>query len=537
LFHQKDQETSGWEDDSFPEDFLTSGHVRLGIPIDTLIYHLLRSDCAKGAKQAEELIKTAQSTSSTLQSKIYQMQPVFFTSILCRPLPPAHFKVLPPPHLKVLPPAHFKVLPPAVLKVLPPPTSLLAHHPPAHFKVKTRILDESMMGSSDTVSTSSDSSNSSETSSGYSSASIEINLPNESSGSNRDMNNSQDDSKKQAALGISGDVFGMEKKFFVDNNTWNVTIMDSTTVVAMYGDTTYPLLMWNPGLKVDFQLTSSIKLFTGTVTLIDPSQPIVTFNVVNRSPHRVAFSVIVHRQSSIFHSHVVYPARGLHILEQNQCWEDNAEFYLNPKSLEMNEYFIIDVFVAALDGNGLWNILRKYAIMKGQKSHTMSQRSRQPSKRFTQLQMPGNSNQKEENLRQIITHGLQCVVKSKLNEAEIIFTQALHLPDFQHVPLKAFIYICLAIIMNKRKKQGYIKALLPVLTMLNGATQLVEVYENTPGAMKMPCMLQLVKQLKKELNNDEKIITQQRLRECSSVDYLCTLRDFTTMMGIVLIRD
>jgi len=49
---------------------------------------------------------------------------------------------------------------------------------------------------------------------------------------------------------------------------------------------------------------------------------------------------------------------------------------------------------------------------------------------------------------------LQCVVKSKLNEAEIIFTQALHLPDFQRVPLKAFVYICLAIIMNKRKKQG-----------------------------------------------------------------------------------
>jgi len=68
--------------------------------------------------------------------------------------------------------------------------------------------------------------------------------------------------------------------------------------------------------------------------------------------------------------------------------------------------------------------------------------------------MPANSDQKEENLQQIISHGLQCVVKSKLNEAEIIFTQALHLPDFQRVPLKAFVYICLAIIMNKRKKQG-----------------------------------------------------------------------------------
>ena len=46
------------------------------------------------------------------------------------------------------------------------------------------------------------------------------------------------------------------------------------------------------------------------------------------------------------------------------------------------------------------------------------------------------------------------MVKNKLEEAEIIFTQALHLPDFQRVPIKAFVYICLAIIANKRKKMG-----------------------------------------------------------------------------------
>ena len=62
----------------------------------------------------------------------------------------------------------------------------------------------------------------------------------------------------------------------------------------------------------------------------------------------------------------------------------------------------------------------------------------------------------------------------------------------------------------------HIRTLIPVLTMLNGATQLVEVYENTPGVMKMPRMLQLVKQLKKELNI-EKIINQRRHRECPSV--------------------
>ena len=53
-----------------------------------------------------------------------------------------------------------------------------------------------------------------------------------------------------------------------------------------------------------------------------------------------------------------------------------------------------------------------------------------------------------------LSHGLQCVVKGKLEEAEVIFTQALYLPDYQRVPLKAFVYICLAVIANKRKKLG-----------------------------------------------------------------------------------
>ena len=59
-----------------------------------------------------------------------------------------------------------------------------------------------------------------------------------------------------------------------------------------------------------------------------------------------------------------------------------------------------------------------------------------------------------ENLKLIISHGLQCVVKRKFDEAEVILSQALHLPDFQRVPLKAFLYICLAVVADKRKKLG-----------------------------------------------------------------------------------
>lgn len=60
----------------------------------------------------------------------------------------------------------------------------------------------------------------------------------------------------------------------------------------------------------------------------------------------------------------------------------------------------------------------------------------------------------EENIKVLISHGLQCVVKGKLDEAEMILTHALMLPDFQRIQLKAFVYICLGVVANKRQKKG-----------------------------------------------------------------------------------
>jgi hypothetical protein len=59
-----------------------------------------------------------------------------------------------------------------------------------------------------------------------------------------------------------------------------------------------------------------------------------------------------------------------------------------------------------------------------------------------------------ENLKQVIAHGLQCVVRNKHSAAEIIFTQALFLPDFQRIELKTFVYICLAVVAYRRQKAG-----------------------------------------------------------------------------------
>ena len=170
---------------------------------------------------------------------------------------------------------------------------------------------------------------------------------------------------------ISGDegfFLGGERrdKWYPDKNTWHTTTIDNSIIVGMYGDNSYPLLMWNPDLKVEFKLSSSVGLHSEMVTGIDPTKPTVTMKVVNSSADRVAFSIRVYRQSSMVKYHIAYPSEGLHILEGYMSWEDNSEFY--SQAPEKNEYFVIDLFVCTL-GGGLpsWNVVRKYAVLKASK--------------------------------------------------------------------------------------------------------------------------------------------------------------------------
>ena len=72
----------------------------------------------------------------------------------------------------------------------------------------------------------------------------------------------------------------------------------------------------------------------------------------------------------MYSSHVVYPNKGLQILEPYKSWEDNVEFFPNsPTTMEM---FVIDLFYCTMDTKPMWNVTRKYAIMKGHKRYVMN---------------------------------------------------------------------------------------------------------------------------------------------------------------------
>jgi hypothetical protein len=130
-------------------------------------------------------------------------------------------------------------------------------------------------------------------------------------------------------------------------------------IVAMYGDTTYPLLMWNPKLKLDFEISSSAGV-PGMIVAVNPSTPSLNIRLHNPTSHRVAFSIRAYRQTSVHDSHIIYPLNGLHVLEHSQCWEENADIHLD--SPDKNEYVIVELFFATLKASKpCWNVVRKYA--------------------------------------------------------------------------------------------------------------------------------------------------------------------------------
>ena len=449
-----------------PEDFLSNGYIRLGLPIDTAIYHLLHSHCCKGAKQAEELINTANSTTynsyydklTTPLARVPQMPPIIFSVSLGRKRPPVCFT---PPissfkgNLERESPESSRkngllfegdgdsptitgsntetIIAQAKSsdgndgkdsgvscsdlsikdgELLRKPT-LPSFGKSSSSSISTcysttEPAERSSLASILSVSTSassihceppipeeeSPSHSKADDSTAYQSTIHEEESHTKENGSTANVSDQTSPPphvpthrKSRRKTGASarrplqhmlssGSEFSGEegdfpfrerrRRLLSENISWNTSIVDNSTIVGMYGDNTYPLLMWNPNLKVEFKMSSSVGIVSGMVTGIDPSKPAVTMKVVNGSPQRIAFSIRTYRQSSMFSMRVVYPAEGLHVLEEYQCWKENAEFY--SQAPEKNEYFIIDLFICTLgESKPSWNVIRKYAVMKATK--------------------------------------------------------------------------------------------------------------------------------------------------------------------------
>lgn len=392
-----------------PEDFLAYGHIRLGLPIDTAIYHLLNRHCAKGARQAEEVIQTSQAVEYVkMLGNNHVPALICSASVLSSPSPPLNERFAFKRFMfeqydedeevqlscfshgmnkrQISGDSGVMCVESTTAEVDLNSLQVPRFHK-RNFQRAQEISNSSLQSNESKRDSHLSQKSTSSSSLPFSPMSSSSSLPMVHSRSVEMCNSTQSPlpaanarrRRKTSHYGLyrpsvtsissseisddgSNSVSG---RLIFDRNMWNTTIMDNNMIVAMFGDTTYPLLIWNPKLKMDFEISSSMGL-SGMTVAVDPNNPILNFRLHNPTPHRIAFSIRAYRQTCVHNSHIIYPVHGLHVLEQAQCWEENADIYQD--SPDRNEYVVVELFFAALEtSKPSWNVLRKYAVMKARK--------------------------------------------------------------------------------------------------------------------------------------------------------------------------
>ena len=379
IITDKDEAAGGWSRYGMDErvgfqldDYLQEGHVRLGLPIDTAIYALLRSHSAKVANQAEAIISTANNYNyNPGHSHVVtpHIPPVICHSSLTHKRNGFHKseKQNGDLHRERVKEQHFQ----DENELKPVDISWLKNQP-SNSSISGRS-ERSTSGVSlfSSPSTSSTSSLPNIEESGYTPSTTPTETSSPSSVPKKKHNRRKESvvhlpRPVSSGSDISLDDFSIQNDR--DTKMWSTSTLDNSIIVSQYGDSTYPLLMWDPRLKVDYRLSSSIGLISGMVTGIDPEKSTVTMKVMNTTGKKVGIAIRAHRQTTVFKPYVIFPSKGLYTLgagESERVWEDNVEFY--PRDTGKNESFVIDLFVCTLEGTPSWNVQRKYAIMKGKK--------------------------------------------------------------------------------------------------------------------------------------------------------------------------
>ena len=152
-------------------------------------------------------------------------------------------------------------------------------------------------------------------------------------------------------------------KLLHEPNTWHVDLLHpEDTVIGSYGDNSYPILMWNPDLKVHFQIGSKLGTMSSTTAYVSSDKTSLSLQILNTSDVTITFSIRSYRQSLLFRSHIIYPSKGLHILHPGEeLWKDVDVIR---SKVEREEHLIIDLMVCSLGEERSWNIQRRYAVLK-----------------------------------------------------------------------------------------------------------------------------------------------------------------------------
>ena len=348
---QKHHELFGVE----PSVILSSGYIRLGVKVDTVIYDLLSSFCTKGpgSKQADSLINTGLKTAYSLPTEqAFQFK--------CQNGPP-----------------------------------LFANGYIIADNVDSRPESTDSSGSEDDVirevrgplTKCRSSTCSSITSSGFGTDhrdsttaedflepqmpanAVINNLKRSSSGGGRRTSvftspwaNIPSEQRKVSVLsdvsvtsilGSSGDC------------RWQVEVdsRSNDMIIGCHNENSYSILSWNPKFRVEFEIGSQEDGMSTSTYCVGSNKPSVSFHISNPGNEPMAFSIRAYRQSKMFRSHIIYPRDGLKYLDvQEDCWQDFD--VVGSEGTKRDEHIIIDLLICKLHGEPSWNVQRRYVILK-----------------------------------------------------------------------------------------------------------------------------------------------------------------------------
>lgn len=355
FFNQKEENFTA----AIADNLLHHGCIRLGIMVDQVIYKLLSTHCCKGpgSRQADMLIETALKTSYNLPTAMQRFQ--------------ANFKNPPPLFLSGYPSFTLETIQDTYVSDEEENESVVFN---TNLDVPNIAVPKTSASSGFVSKTSSSSIKQSIAEEDIISRTpppfqqriraASVRYGRKDSIFSPPSNGSFGSYERRESDDSIDEVSSTSSLRVLDSGgLWHATLpFPGDMIVGSFGESSYPILIWNPELKVTFKLGTTHVVSSSTLVVDNPKE-ILKLKVVNTTDLKIAFSIRSHRQSMLFRSHVVFPKAGLHLLEPQQEWTAEAEF-MRAGEYDQDEHICIDLLVCQLNCTPSWNVHRRYAVLK-----------------------------------------------------------------------------------------------------------------------------------------------------------------------------
>ncbi|XP_065912416.1 uncharacterized protein [Dysidea avara] len=255
---------------------------------------------------------------------------------------------------------------------------------------------------------------------------------------------------------------------------------------SSYGNNYYIDMKYDPSFTIEYLVGPNVNSLNNSMAILRGKQ--IVISITNNTTNFVGFAIRCYDLNSPHNPRIVYPLMGLEVLEPSSVpWVRNAD--IPTSGAKQSSYLVLEMFVCRTEMNAVWNVQRRYVISMAEDNHASSSSFNHIGKEIVSL---------GHNLKQVMMSGLFYMAQDRLSDAEVLFTHALHLPDFQRPEMKAYSLICLAMVLNKQRRSKR-RNLVQVIGFTTAAKQLIVTARNI-NKPRMQTLVELVERLYDDLN-------------------------------------